>query len=111
MKPALCLVIFILANVLAAADQPQTYPETRRIDHIDTYHGVKVADPYRWLEDDVRKSDEVKAWVEAENKITNAYLQAIPERDGIKKRLTELWNYEKYTAPEQIGGRYFYRKN
>jgi prolyl oligopeptidase len=70
-----------------------------------------VADPYRWLEDDVYESAEVKAWVEAENKITNAYLQAIPEREGIQKRLTELWNYEKYTAPIKVGGKYFYRKN
>ncbi|MCE9532231.1 MAG: prolyl oligopeptidase family serine peptidase, partial [Planctomycetes bacterium] len=87
------------------------YPTTKRIEQFDTYHGVKVADPYRWLEDDVRKSEEVKAWVEAENKVTNAFLQAIPQREGIQKRLTELWNYEKFTAPSKIGGRYFYRKN
>ena len=87
------------------------YPAAKRTEQTDLYHGVKVADPYRWLEDDVRKSDEVKAWVEAENKVTNAYLQAIPQREGIQKRLTELWNYEKYTAPVKVGGRYFYRKN
>ena len=82
-----------------AADAPIVYPAAKRIDHFDTYHGVKVADPYRWLEDDVRKSEEVKAWVEAENKITNAYLQAIPERDGIQKRLTETVELRKVFRP------------
>ncbi len=94
-----------------AADGPFTYPDTKRIDHSDTYHGTKVADPYRWLEDDVRKSAEVKAWVEGQNKVTNAFLQSIPERERIQKRLTEMWNYERYSAPSKVGGRYFYRKN
>ena len=94
-----------------AADAPIKYPAAKRIDHADTYHGIKVADPYRWLEDDVRKSNEVKAWVDAQNKITGAYLQAIPEHEGIQKRLTEIWNYERYSAPTKVGGRYFFRKN
>src|SRR5579871_6243167 len=93
----------------AAADV--VYPATKRTDQTDIYHGVKVADPYRWLEDDVRKSADVKAWVDEENKVTNAYLQAIPQREGIRSRLTELWNYEKFTSPVKVGGRYFYRKN
>ncbi len=87
------------------------YPDAKRVEQVDTYHGTKVADPYRWLEDDVRKSSEVQEWVAAENKITNAYLRAIPECTGIQKRLTELWNYEKFTAPTKAGTRYFYRKN
>jgi prolyl oligopeptidase len=93
-----------------AADPPH-YPETKRVEHTDTYHGTKVADPYRWLEDDVRKSEEVAAWVEAENKVTEAYFKAIPERDKIRKRLTELWDYEKQSAPSKHGGRYFFSKN
>jgi prolyl oligopeptidase len=101
----------LTVSFLPAADSPLTYPSTKRIDHVDVYHGVKVPDPYRWLEDDVRKSKDVEAWVEAENKVTFAYLKAIPERETIQKRLTELWNYEKYSAPFKVGGRYFYTKN
>jgi prolyl oligopeptidase len=87
------------------------YPATRRVDQIDTYHGVKVADPYRWLEADVRESSEVAAWVKAENKVARAYLAAIPQRPAIEKRLTELWNYERYSLPRHDGGKYFYTKN
>ena len=88
-----------------------SYPVSKKIDHVDELHGVKVPDPYRWLEDDVRTSKDVAAWVEAENKVTFAYLEGIPQRDAIKTRLTELWNYEKFSAPFKIGGRYFYFKN
>jgi prolyl oligopeptidase len=104
----LALALFAAA---AAAGQPLTYPDTRRVDQVDDYHGTKVPDPYRWLEDDVRKSKDVADWVEAENKVTFGYLEAIPERDALKRRLTELWNYEKYSAPHQVAGRYFYSKN
>ena len=77
----LILAIGLAVAVLApAAEQSITYPPTRRIDHLDDYHGTKVADPYRWLEDDVRTSKDVAEWVEAENKVTEAYLSAIPER-------------------------------
>lgn len=111
MKPTLSLMLVTLVQLLAAADEPLSYPPTRRVDHVDDYHGAKVADPYRWLEDDVRKSKDVADWVEAQNKITNAYLHAISERVGIIKRLTELWNYERYSAPFKIGGRYYFSKN
>ncbi len=87
------------------------YPEARREAVNDTFHGVKVADPYRWLEQDVRESKEVQQWVDAENKITQAYLRAIPQRDKIRERLTKLWNYPKYSPPFQRGGKYFFRKN
>ena len=76
---------------------------------MDEYHGTKVADPYRWLEDD--NSAETKAWVEAQNKVTFGYLEKIPERAAIKARLTKLWNYERYGVPFKQGGRYFYSKN
>jgi prolyl oligopeptidase len=108
---AVCLLGGLLASHPAAAEEPPTYPNTRRVDHTDVYHGTKVADPYRWLEDDVRKSPEVAAWVEAQNKVTFAYLKAIPQRPAITRRLTELWNYEKYSAPFKAGGRYFYTHN
>jgi len=78
---------------------------------VDVYHGVKVPDPYRWLEDDVRESNEVADWVAAQNKQTFAYLHAIPERDRIEKRLTSLWNYEKFSSPFKRGGRYYFYKN
>jgi prolyl oligopeptidase len=105
---ALALTLFGLP---AAADQPLTYPDTRRGDQVDDYHGTKVADPYRWLEEDVRKSKEVEEWVAAENKVTFRYLEAIPQRDALKHRLTDLLNYERYSAPEKVAGRYFYTKN
>jgi prolyl oligopeptidase len=76
---------------------------------VDIYHGVKVADPYRWLEDD--NSPETKAWVEAENKVTFGYLEKIPQRAAIKEQLTKLWNYERYNPPFKKGGRYFFTKN
>ena len=83
------------------------YPDTRKTEQTDDYFGTKVSDPYRWLEDD--RSDETKAWVVAENKVTTGYIEQIPFRDAIKKRLTELWNYAKYSAPFKEGAyTYFY---
>ena len=94
------------------AEKPRIkYSETRRVDHVDVYHGTKVADPYRWLEDDVRKSKDVAAWVDAKNKEAFGYLESISEREPIKERLTELWNYEKYGSPFKRGGRYYHYKN
>ncbi len=85
------------------------YPTTRKVDHLDTYHGEKVADPYRWLEDD--NSAETKAWVDAQNQVTRKYLDAIAERAEIQKRYTELYNFEKYDRPWKEGGRYFWSRN
>ena len=90
-------------------DNPLVYPKARKADQIDDYHGVKVADPYRWLEDP--DSEESRAWIEAENKLTFGFLDQIPERAKIKERLTKLWDYEKYNPPFKEGGRYFYLKN
>lgn len=107
----LVLAIFAMGVVGRAAEGPLTYPSTKKVDHTDDYHGNKVADPYRWLEDDVRKSKDVADWVTAQNKVTFGFLEAIPERESIKKRITELWNFEKYSAPSRVGGRYFYSRN
>ncbi|MBD1924128.1 S9 family peptidase [Microcoleus sp. FACHB-831] len=85
------------------------YPASRKVDQIDEYHGTKVQDSYRWLEDP--DSEETKAWVEAQNQVTFAYLNEIPEREKIKQRLTQLWDYEKYGIPFKEGNRYFYYKN
>ena len=86
------------------------YPKPRRGDQVDDYNGVKVADPYRWMEQ--TDSDETKAWIDAENKLTNSYLSTIPQREALKTRLTELTNYEKFSAPNKITeGLYIYSKN
>jgi len=86
-------------------------PETRRSEQADVLHGVTVPDPYRWLETDVRESPEVAAWVKAQNEHTFAFLERIPQREAIRQRLTKLWNFEKFTAPTQVAGRYFFEKN
>jgi prolyl oligopeptidase len=85
------------------------YPVARKGDAVDVYHGTKVADPYRWLED--TDSPDTRAWIEAENKVTFAFLEAIPQRKEIETRITELWNYEKYSAPGRVANRYFWSKN
>ncbi len=85
------------------------YPESRRVDQVDDHHGVQVADPYRWLED--LDADETRSWIAAQNRVTAAWLGSIPERAGIRKRLTELWNYERFGMPVKDGGRYFFVKN
>ncbi len=105
-----CVCLAIVISSVSAGEKLK-YPDTKKVDQVDDLHGVKVQDPYRWLEDDVRQSKEVAEWVAAENAITSAYLAAIPQRDALKKRLTELWNYEKFGAPFKAGGRYFYFKN
>ena len=87
------------------------YPETRRVNQVDEYHGVKVEDPYRWLEADVRESSEVAEWVAEQHAVAREYLDSIPERPAIVERLTELFDYERYSPPRQQGGNYFYLKN
>ncbi|MDX1572106.1 MAG: prolyl oligopeptidase family serine peptidase [Xanthomonadales bacterium] len=87
------------------------YPETNTVDQVDDFHGTEVADPYRWLEEDVRESEQVADWVEAQNEVTFAYLESIEERPVIRERLAELWDYEKYGTPYYKGGRIFYDRN
>lgn len=108
-KLCFVLVVFMFTAVDASSQTKFDYPKTKKIEQIDDYHGTKISDPYRWLEDD--NSAETKAWVEAQNKVTFAYLNQIPERAKLKARLTELWNYERYSAPFEQGGKYFYTKN
>ena len=85
------------------------YPATRKSDHVDDYHGTTVPDPYRWLEDP--DSDETKAWVQAQNKVTFGYLEQLPAREQFRQRLTKLWNYERFGMPIKRQGRYFYSRN
>jgi prolyl oligopeptidase len=96
---------------LCAAEPALKYPSTKKTAQTDTLHGVDIADPYRWLEDDVRESKAVAAWVEEENKVTEAYLGAIPARKTIRERITTLWNYPRYTVPFKAGSKYFFTKN
>ncbi len=116
----LCLLVTTVQTMAHARPQdrrtdvkPTTskpiYPETRKSDQVDDYHGTKVADPYRWLED--LDSAETSAWVEAQNKVTFGYLAQIPERERLHARLKKLWNYERFGVPFREGGRYFYYRN
>jgi len=93
----------------AAPSQTIQYPSARQSGVVDDYHGTRVADPYRWLEDP--DAPETRAWIEAENRVTESYLAQIPERATIRQRLTQLWNYPKYGAPFHKAGRYFFFKN
>src|SRR5262245_13149794 len=103
------LSAILLVSVIAGCSQTGRYPVARKVDQIDDYNGVKVADRYRWMED--LDAPELKKWIDDENKITFGYLGQIPERARIKDRLTKLWNYEKYQPPFKEGGKYFISKN
>ena len=100
-----------LAALIATGAQAQSlnYPATRMVDQIDGYHDTAVADPYRWLEDD--NSADTKAWVIAQNEVSERFLAAMPQRIPTRKLYTELYNYEKFGIPFQEGGRYFWSRN
>ena len=100
---------FGIAQHTSPINKSMNYPITTKTDVFDTYFGTKINDPYRWLEDD--RSAETKAWVDAENKVTQGYLSGIPFRGDIKKRLETLWNYEKFTAPFKEGLYTYFYKN
>lgn len=108
MKPVIAALslIGLSASIVAA---PLTYPVTAPVDHVDTYHGQQVADRYRWLEDD--NSEQTKAWVKAQNAVTDKFLEAMPQRLPTRKLYTELYNYEKFGVPFKRGGRYFWTRN
>jgi prolyl oligopeptidase len=100
---------FALVTTATVVAQSFQYPKTRKVEQVDTYHGVAVPDPYRWLEDD--NSAETASWVEAQNKVTFAYLERIPFRDALIKRVKALNDYEKYSAPFRKGPYVFFSKN
>jgi len=102
------IVVFIVTGC-TSTDKPIEYPDAKRVDTVDVYFGQEVADPYRWLEDD--NSAETKAWVIAENRVTNSYLKKIPFREKVKERLSEIWNYPRVSSPWKEGGMYFFTKN
>jgi prolyl oligopeptidase len=101
------LAILVMSG--AATAQGLQYPVTRTVDHVDTYHGTTVPDPYRWLEDDT--SAETAKWVEAQNAVTFAYLERIPFRQAMKARLQRLYDYAKYSAPSRKGDYFFFSRN
>src|SRR5437870_3873193 len=103
------LSLFLLAIAALAAEVKMQYPPARRSNQADTLHGVRVEDPYRWLED--ADSAETRAWVAAENALTGQYLAQIPARERIKRRLTELWNFERYAGLFKESNRYFLLRN
>jgi len=105
------MLFWMMITPIAAAQHTggDTPPKTETVDHVDILHGIRVPDPYRWLED--LDSDKTAAWVKAQNAYTFDYLEKLPARKAIRKRLTKLWNYEKYSTPIKKGGLYFYFKN
>lgn len=107
-------ILFALAALVGAAAvsaAPIAYPVTERGPEVEARHGINVPDPYRWLEADVRTDAKVAAWVEAQNKLTGAYLATLPKRDAIRSRLTELYNYERFGIPRVKGGVQFFTRN
>jgi prolyl oligopeptidase len=114
MKFPIVPAILVLALV-GCKEQPKkevvsmTYPQTKKVDTVDTYFDSQVSDPYRWLEDD--QSEETAAWVKSENEVTFGYLEKIPFREELKKRLSDLWNYEKVGAPFHEGDYTYFYKN
>ena len=108
-KITLLLTAFLLQASFMNAQTTWEYPESRKDDVVDDYHGTKVPDPYRWLEDD--NSEETKQWVKEQNIVTFNYLNSIPFRGKITNRLEQLWNYAKFSAPFKKGDNYFYFHN
>jgi prolyl oligopeptidase len=107
----LCVSFILLETVAATAPQelPTSYPPAARGDYVGDYHGIKVPDPYRWMEE--IDSAQTRAWVEAQGKLSSDYLAAIPGRDAIAQRLRTIWNFERWSAPEKHGRYWFYTHN
>ena len=105
----LFIIYFVSACSQSLTEKPMiTYPETKQGNVVEKPFGQTIADPYRWLENDVRSDQEVAAWVESQNKVTDAYLDNLPGRDIFKARLKQLYNFERYVIPVKKGSRYFY---
>ncbi len=109
MKKTITLSAIVCTLVMNAQTTKINYPETKKIDHVDTYFGENINDPYRWLEDD--RSTETEAWVKEQNVVTYGYLEQIPYRNQLKSRMEKLWNYEKISAPFKEGDYTYYYKN
>jgi prolyl oligopeptidase len=111
-RAAACFLAISIAIPAGSQTLPApAYPETRRDEVVETLFGEAIADPYRWLENDVRNDPEVAGWVERQNAVTNAYLAQLPARDWFKRRIAELTDFERFSTPVERGGRYFYTRN
>lgn len=120
---ALCFACVVFVSFACVAAPPSAlngagapssaidYPETKTVNHLEIRHGQEIPDPYRWLEEDVRQSAAVSAWVTRQNAVTFEYLEGLPGRDVLAQRLTELWNFERYSVPVLKGDRIFYQRN
>jgi prolyl oligopeptidase len=119
MRRSLFALPLLFASPVTAQTAPEpsptmtkpAYPQTRRVDVVEEQFGVKVADPYRWLENDVRNDKEVADWVAAQNQVTNAYLATLPGRQIFADRIKTLFNYERFGLPAKKGRKYFYSHN
>ena len=112
--PAFLLIPFATAALAQSQPAPLqkiVYPATQRGDTVETQFGERVADPYRWLENDVRQDPRVRDWVTAQNAATNAFLSQLPTRAAIRARMTQLYNYERFGMPKKAGNFYFYTRN
>src|SRR5690606_7021837 len=111
----ICVIILMVTSWKNEKEQKEnsvvavTYPETKMADSASIYFGEKIKDPYRWLEDDM--SDETAEWVKAQKVVTDNYLDNIPDRERLKERLTEIWKYERMSAPFREGDYTYYDKN
>jgi len=103
------LIILACGFIVACKSTHFEYPRTAKVDTADVYFGKTVADPYRWLEDPALPG--TGEWIDAQNKVTFGYLGRIPFRDSLKARLTEVWNYERYSTPMKKEGKYYFQKN
>ncbi len=103
------IISLVLSFMISCTEKPVHYPPTKKGDVKDTYFGTVVNDPYRWLEDD--NSPETAEWVKTQNELTFSYLNKLPYREQIRKRLTELWDYQKFGTPFKEAGKYFFYKN
>ncbi|MFN3943375.1 MAG: prolyl oligopeptidase family serine peptidase [Allosphingosinicella sp.] len=100
------------SQLLAAASPAAiAYPQTARENVVETQFGMEIADPFRWLENDVREDQRVRDWVTAQNRVTDAYLATLPARETFRERMRQLYDYERYGVPVKKGGRYFYMRN
>jgi len=121
MRPMIAAVLIPLAacsmKTTAISEPPAApranlvYPETLRQELVETQFGTPVADPYRWLENDVREDGKVAEWVARQNAVTDAYLATLPGRAAFKQRMTQLYEYERFGIPDKAGSRYFYTRN
>src|SRR5262245_47275887 len=103
-RTSAALALLVAGAAAAAPAQRFAYPEAKTVEQFDDYHGTRVADPYRWLED--TEAADTRAWITAENRLTEEYISAIPQREAIHRRLTALWNFPRWSAPTRRGSQY-----